>query len=46
MIAVFSFLMAKQQGARPYKVVAEHLAITILVIAIAHGVGDWIATLG
>lgn len=46
LIAVLSFHLARRQGARPHRVMAEHLAITLFVILMAHEIGDWIATLG
>lgn len=42
-LAVFSYRMARSQGQRPARVVAEHLAIAFLVILITHIVGDLIA---
>ena len=45
-LSILSFVIAKGQKAKPWKVIAEHLAIALLVIAIAHYVGDWISTLG
>jgi VIT1/CCC1 family predicted Fe2+/Mn2+ transporter len=45
LIAVFSFHMAKQQGIKPYKAVAEHLVIAVFVIIVTHAIGDWVATL-
>lgn len=44
LIAIFSFYIAKQQNARPYKVVLEHLAIAIVVIIATHYVGQLIST--
>ena len=46
LIVIFSFYMAKQQGIKPYKVIAEHLFIAILVIIATHYVGDWVSTFG
>ncbi len=45
-LAVLSYTMAKSQGETPWKTVAEHIAIAILVIVITHLVGDWVSTLG
>ena len=45
-ITIFSWHMAKQQGVGPCKVVLEHLFIAVLVIALTHYVGGWVATLG
>jgi len=46
LIIIFSYYMAKQQNIKTYKVVLEHLIITIAVIISTHYIGDWIATLG
>ena len=43
LVMVFSWYLAVQQGAKPYKVVFEHITIVILVIFITHYVGKWIA---
>ena len=40
LITIFSFYMAKSQGQRPYTATAEHVIITLLVILIAHYLGD------
>lgn len=45
-LTVLSYFMAKIQGKRPWKIVGEHVLIAIIVIAITHWVGDWVATLG
>jgi VIT1/CCC1 family predicted Fe2+/Mn2+ transporter len=41
-IAVLSYQLARSQGVRPEKVIAEHLAIAVLVIALTHVLGDWV----
>ena len=41
-----SIRMAMQDKKKPYLVVLEHIAITVLVIVITHYVGDLIRTLG
>lgn len=41
-LAVMSFFLARGQGNNPWKVVAEHLGIALLVIAVTHLVGHWI----
>ncbi len=46
LISLFSFYVAKQQNAKPYKVILEHLIIAIFVIIITHYLGNWVATLG
>jgi VIT1/CCC1 family predicted Fe2+/Mn2+ transporter len=45
-LTVLSYIIAKAQGERPWKVVGEHVLIAVVVIAITHVVGDWVATLG
>ncbi|MCJ7813535.1 hypothetical protein MUP95_09510 [bacterium] len=45
-LAVLSFVLAKSQGERPWKIISEHLIIAIVVIVITHWVGDWIGKLG
>jgi len=45
-LTVLSYFMARIQGERPWKIVGEHVLIAIIVIAITHWVGDWVATLG
>ena len=43
-LSIVSFRLAKSQGSRPWKVIAEHLLIACAVIIITHFVGDWIST--
>jgi len=38
-----SYWMAKDEGKKPTHVIGEHVGIAIVVIAITHYVGDWIA---
>jgi len=38
----FNLYMAREQKQRSWKVVSEHLFIALVVIALAHYVGDWI----
>lgn len=45
-LTILSYIIAKNQGERPWKVVGEHVLIAVVVIAITHAVGDWVATLG
>ncbi|MCK5627965.1 hypothetical protein KAI12_00725 [Candidatus Bathyarchaeota archaeon] len=42
LITVFSYFMAKSQSQNPWKVVLEHVLITILVVLFAHYLGDFI----
>lgn len=41
-LGIVSFRIAKSQRIKPWKVVAEHLVIALVVIVITHYVGDWI----
>ena len=45
-LVVLSYLMAKAQKEKPWKIIGEHLLIALVVIAITHYVGHWVATLG
>ena len=45
-LTVLSYFIAKAEGKRPWKIIGEHVLIAIVVIAITHFVGDWVATLG
>lgn len=42
-LSIFSFVTAKKQKKDPWKMVAEHLVIGLLVILTTHFVGDWMA---
>jgi len=42
LLSVFSFQMARGQGANPWKVVLEHLIIALVVVVATHYLGDWI----
>ena len=44
MLSVLSFVIAKGQKAKPWKVIAEHLIIALIVIGISYYVGDWISS--
>ena len=41
-LGVLSYYLARDKGDSPLKVIAEHLAIALLVIAATHTVGIWI----
>ncbi len=43
-ISIFSYHLAKKQKIPCYRVISEHLVITILVIFWTHLVGAWIST--
>ncbi|OGP55629.1 MAG: hypothetical protein A2Y65_00485 [Deltaproteobacteria bacterium RBG_13_52_11] len=40
LLSLFSFYMAKGQGEKPWKVIAEHLLIAVVVVIVTHYVGD------
>ncbi|RLE69069.1 MAG: hypothetical protein DRJ34_01675 [Thermoprotei archaeon] len=42
-LCVLSFILAKEQGEKSWKVIAEHLIIALTVMTITHYVGDWIS---
>jgi len=44
LLGIFSFYIAKEQRAKPWKVIMEHLLIALVVISITHYVGDWIGS--
>ncbi len=43
-LCILSFGLAREQKAKPRKVIGEHLAIALVVIVITHYVGDWIGS--
>ena len=45
-LIVLSCFIAKSRGEQPWKAVGEHVLIAVVVIAVTHWVGDWVATLG
>ena len=45
-LIVLSYIMAKAKGEQAWKIVGEHVLIAVIVIAITHWVGDWVATFG
>jgi len=42
LLGIFSFYIAKEQQANPWKVIMEHLLIAVIVILATHFIGDWI----
>jgi VIT1/CCC1 family predicted Fe2+/Mn2+ transporter len=44
MIGILSFILVKGEKEKPWMVVIEHLIIALVVIVIAHYVGDWISS--
>ena len=43
LLGIFSFFIAREQKANPWKVIAEHLLIALAVIAITNYAGIWIS---
>ncbi len=46
LISIFSYHLAKQEKADPYRVVLAHFFLTCFVIIITYFVGSWVSTLG
>ena len=47
LLSILSFSIAKKQKGKPWKAVAEHLIIAVVVIVVTYYVGDWVgATFG
>ena len=44
MLSLFSYVMAKESGERPWKVIFEHLGIASIVIVITHYLGHLISS--
>lgn len=44
LLGIFSFYIAKEQKAKPWRVIMEHLLIALIVIGVTHYVGDWIGS--
>jgi VIT1/CCC1 family predicted Fe2+/Mn2+ transporter len=44
LLSIFSFMIAREQKVKPWRVIFEHLGIAVVVIVITHYVGDWIAS--
>jgi len=45
LLSIFSFLMAREQKMNPWKAVAEHLLIALIVITLTHYIGNWVSAL-
>jgi len=41
-LTILSYYLAKSQGAKPWKVILEYIAITILVVTLTHYLGKLI----
>lgn len=42
-LVLMSFELAKLQKIKPWRTISEHVAIAVVVIAISHGVGNWVS---
>lgn len=45
LLSVFSFYIAREQNAKSWKVVMEHLTIALIVIVVTHYIGHWIGSI-
>ncbi|MEE8638416.1 MAG: VIT1/CCC1 transporter family protein [Candidatus Margulisiibacteriota bacterium] len=45
MLGIFSFSLAREQKVNPWRVIAEHLFIALVVITITHYVGEWVSSM-
>jgi len=43
-LSILNYSIAAEQGANPWKMIAEHLVIAILVIVVTHFVGHWVSS--
>jgi VIT1/CCC1 family predicted Fe2+/Mn2+ transporter len=43
LLALLSYAIAKDGTENPWKVVAEHLVIAVIVVVLTHEIGDWIS---
>ena len=41
-LTLVSYVLARSQGVKPWKVIIEHLVIALMVIGLTHVIGDWI----
>lgn len=42
LLTLFNAYLARAQQVRPWPVIAEHLAIAVVVVMLAHVVGEWV----
>ncbi|MBN2532914.1 MAG: hypothetical protein JXB88_08485 [Spirochaetales bacterium] len=45
-LAILSYVIARSQGEKTWKVISEHIFIALVVIGITHLVGDWVSSFG
>ena len=44
LLGIFSFIIAREQKEKSWKIIVEHVAIALVVIVLTHYVGDWIGS--
>lgn len=44
LLTALSFFVARAQSIAPWRVIGEHILIALCVVAITHGIGDWVQT--
>ena len=45
LLSILSYLLSRKQNKKTWRVVLEHLIVALLVISLAHYIGNWIASL-
>ncbi len=45
LVVIFSYFLAKQQSAKPWRIIGEHLLIASVIILITHYLGKWISNI-
>lgn len=45
LLNILSFFIAKEQNAKTWKVISEHLIIALTVVILTHQVGNWISSI-
>ena len=45
LLSILSFLLSRKQNKKTWRVVLEHLIVALVVIILAHYIGNWIASL-
>lgn len=45
LLSILSFLLSRKQNQKTWRVVLEHLIVALVVIFLAHYIGNWIASL-
>ncbi|MCS7363948.1 MAG: hypothetical protein NDF54_00725 [archaeon GB-1867-035] len=43
LLSIFSLQMAREQGREAWKIIGEHVATALMVVILAHYIGDWIS---